>query len=69
MACLPYLTEHGDFNSFDGPGNTLAHAFAPGDGLGGDAHFDDDESFTFRSSRGEVFTYHFSFFDLYVLYV
>ncbi|NWQ69202.1 MMP3 protein, partial [Neopipo cinnamomea] len=38
--------DHNDFIPFDGPGRSLVHAYALSRDIGGDAHFDEDETWT-----------------------
>ncbi|KAG7223128.1 hypothetical protein INR49_015887 [Caranx melampygus] len=45
VICFAHRT-HGDFFPFDGPRGVLAHAFQPGEEMGGDIHLDEDETWT-----------------------
>uniref|UniRef100_A0A8C3IYE7 Peptidase metallopeptidase domain-containing protein n=1 Tax=Chrysemys picta bellii TaxID=8478 RepID=A0A8C3IYE7_CHRPI len=47
--------DHRDNSPFDGPDGLLAHAFQPGNGIGGDVHFDEAESWTKGSNGYNLF--------------
>lgn len=49
-----FILDHRDNSPFDGPNGQLAHAFQPGEGIGGDVHLDEEEAWT-KDGRGKDF--------------
>jgi hypothetical protein len=53
---------HNDNYDFTGPGGTLAHAFYPNDGIGGDVHLDQDEDWDIEDGKKRIT----KFFDAFL---